>query len=358
MGKGMEKLIYVHVVRLGKSFKKGVTDSGYADATNDWYVIKQRKDGSEMIRVFEDVDQLNHLGPALLDTCCEVIGSCIYVIGGLSVMCRRPYEIGGDEGSGQIRFLDTRNPKDGWRTCFAFPFTLSGCESVVIDNRWLYLFGGNRRDGCFPPKPWAYAVNVDDNKAIKDRVREIAQPGNSVYAPLFSAYLSSGILVAYMSVEGTLYGLDCMNNVWSEYQNDLPYSAAELVNCTTAVFDGILYIYDSDNMTLTSYDIYNKKELYVVGLPHSFGSGLDYAVELIVLSKDRFCIIQDMNGDVSNELILYYTRFSISYDTPEPSVVLEEDKSFHVLGCRLLNVVAVDPHSDVASTSSSISRSN
>ncbi|KAI9121482.1 hypothetical protein K1719_008515 [Acacia pycnantha] len=60
------------------------------------------------------------IGPALLDTCCEVIGSCIYVIGGLSVMCRRQYQVGDDEGSAE---------------------------------------------------PWAYAVNVDDNKAIEERVK-------------------------------------------------------------------------------------------------------------------------------------------------------------------------------------------
>ncbi|KAI9125866.1 hypothetical protein K1719_003284 [Acacia pycnantha] len=176
MGKGEEKLIYLHVLRLGEPSKEGLTDSVYTNGANDWYVIKQRKDGSEMTRVFQDVNQLNYPDPALLDTGCEVIGSCIYVIGGLSIMCRRPYRIADDEGSREIRFLDTCNPKYGWRTCFTLPFTLSGSKSVLVDNQWLYLFGGNRHDGCFPRKPWAYAVNVDDNKAIEERVRDVAQP--------------------------------------------------------------------------------------------------------------------------------------------------------------------------------------
>ncbi|KAI9125469.1 hypothetical protein K1719_002887 [Acacia pycnantha] len=357
MGKGEEKLIYLHVLRMGEPSKEGLTDSVYTNAANDWYVIKQRKDGSEMTRVFEDVNHLNYPDPALLDTGCEVIGSCIYVIGGLSVMCRRPYRIADDEGSREIRFLDTCNPKYGWRTCFSLPSTLSSFKSVVVDNQWLYLFGGVRHDSCFPVKPWAYAVNVDDNKAIGERVRETAKPGNSVYAPVFYAHLCPGTLVAYVGVEGILYKLDCMNNAWSVYQKDLPYSSAGLVSCTT-VFDGNLYLYDSEEKILTAYDIHNKKELYVVDLPPTFGFDLDCPSQLIVLSTSRFCIMQDMSGNDINELDIYYTIFSVSDDQAKPSVDIEDSQSFCVHGCRLLNVVAVDPHSDVGSSSSSNSTSN
>ena len=179
-------MIYFHVIRLGESLLKEPDDrlSGYKDATNDWYVIKQGSDGGvQILRVFEDIKPVNYPNHALLDTACQVIGTCIYVIGGRSVY---RLVLGGhvnDPGSSKIRCLDTHNPKDGWRTSFTLPFTVSSAESAVVDDKWLYLFGGHRHKVHVPLDPWGYALNVDDNS--KKQVRKMTNPGSSFFPSCF-----------------------------------------------------------------------------------------------------------------------------------------------------------------------------
>ncbi|KAI9125765.1 hypothetical protein K1719_003183 [Acacia pycnantha] len=342
MEKGKDKLIYVHVASLEE-------DSERSRSKEIWYLIKQRSDGDdvdgvELRRVSEDIKPLNYPYSALLDPNCEVVGSCIYVIGGHS----------------------------------------RGGGSAVVDDRWLYIFGIDRyydprgwesysnacpfyhgdKHGCLGP--WGYAVDCskpeDEERRRRRGGRIIARPGDSAgYHPAFSTCLSPGKIVVCMGEENTntLYELDCKNSTWRVYQKDLPYSPEKL-RCETVVDDGILYIYDNCGMQLTCYDIRNKKELYVVDLPRSFWFGHKACdvVKLIVLSKNRFCIINNiMRFSNGSELYIYYMRFSVScYDhQPEHTVVVEEKKSFSVAGHGywFLNVVAVDPCSAVSNSTSS-----
>ncbi|KAI9123202.1 hypothetical protein K1719_006091 [Acacia pycnantha] len=269
----MEKLIYVHVARLGDSLnrKKGMF-SGYYDATNDWYVIKQRGEGRgdrvKMSRVFEGAGQLNHPHFALLNTGCVVIGSLLYVIDGKSV-------------------------------------------------------------------------------------RRLPKPSNCTSPPSFSTSLSPGTLVAYMRGENTLYQLDCKNSAWTVYHKDfLPYSYEELLGSSFTVDDdGIVYIYFSGYIRLISFDIRNKKELHAVDLPRSFWFGLEDPVQFIVLSKNKFCLLWDRMGTNMNKRRIYYSRFSVSYDDlPDPTLHVEETRSFLVAGYEVLNVVTVDSPADVGSS--------
>ncbi|KAK4265393.1 hypothetical protein QN277_026452 [Acacia crassicarpa] len=82
MEKGKDKLIYVHVASLPE-------DSEGSRSKEIWYLIKQRSngedvDGVQLRRVSEDIKPLNYPYSALLDPNCEVVGSCVYVIGGHS----------------------------------------------------------------------------------------------------------------------------------------------------------------------------------------------------------------------------------------------------------------------------------
>ncbi|KAF2298430.1 hypothetical protein GH714_023561 [Hevea brasiliensis] len=179
----MEKLIYIHVLRLGESlYESDDVDSGYRDATNDWYLLKQT-DGNNGVeiqfsRVFEDINQVNHPGPALVGADCAVIGSFIYVIGGRS-------------------------------------------------------------------------------------------------------------------------------NLTEIY----------LVRCG--------------------------KELPSVDLPRSFWFGREEDVELIVLAKDRFCVIWHDDGYDVNEICIYYTGFSVSYDLPKPTATVEDSRAFPIRGVEILNIVTL-----------------
>ncbi|KAI9122783.1 hypothetical protein K1719_005672 [Acacia pycnantha] len=297
----MEKLIYVHVARFGDSLhrKKGKF-SGRYDATNDWYAIKQRSEGRgdrvKISLVFEDVGELNHPYFAPLDTAdCVVIGSRLYVIGGRCLTCdsgKYPCEY---SGSAAILCLDTRYPEDGWRTCFTLPLPFTSCvaRSAAVD----------------------------------------------------------GTLVAYKRVENTLYQLDCKNNAWTVYHKDfLPYDSEELRGSSFAVDDdGILYIYLCLTMRLISFDIRNKKELHAVDLPRSFW--FENPARLLVLSKNKFCLLWDRRGNNRNERCIYYSKFSVSYDDlPDPTLDIEETRSFLVVGYRVLNFVTVDPPADVGSS--------
>ncbi|XP_058009857.1 uncharacterized protein LOC110652203 isoform X2 [Hevea brasiliensis] len=303
----MEKLIYIHVLRLGESlYESDDVDSGYRDATNDWYLLKQT-DGNNGVeiqfsRVFEDINQVNHPGPALVGADCAVIGSFIYVIGGRSNVTEMYSVRCGGDGCKEIRCLDTRNARDGWKTCFALPFTFSGGRSAVVDGRWLYLFAGNRHDGFRNPDPWGFALNVVDSNKGEVEVRKIIKPHLSRFYPIASASLSPD--------------------------------------------DGILYTYDTIHMRLDSYDVANRKELPSVDLPRSFWFGREEDVELIVLAKDRFCVIWHDDGYDVNEICIYYTRFSVSYDLPKPTATVEDSRAFPIRGVEILNIVTLDPHSD------------
>ncbi|XP_028790680.1 uncharacterized protein LOC114746617 [Neltuma alba] len=298
----------------------------------------------------EDSGQVNHPNLALVDTVCEVIGSRIYVIGGACVSCRMGHWECDYRGSAEIRCLDTRNPKDGWRTCFTLPFAGYIGLSAVVDDQWLYVFPAPHHR--HPGDPCYYAFNVDTKE-----VREIPQPSNFRAAPCFSACLSPGTLVGYMMREGAFYQLDCKNSAWTVYQEDFPYDPELLTHCPIAVDDEIIYIYHARDMRLISYDIRNKKELHVVDLPKSFWFGRNDPVQLLVLSKNRFCLLWhrpgDGDGDIDNdnETCIYYSRFSVSYDLPNPTVFLEEKQRFPVAGFRVLNVLPVNPHADVANNS-------
>ncbi|KAF2298425.1 hypothetical protein GH714_023544 [Hevea brasiliensis] len=141
----MEKLIYIHVLRLGESlYESDDVDSGYRDATND----------CNLTDIFW-------------------------------VRC-------GGDGCKEIRCLDTRNARDGWKTCFALPFAFSGGRSAVVDGRWLYLFAGNRHDGFRNPDPWGFALNVVDSNKGEVEVRKIIKPHLSRFYPIASASLSPG----------------------------------------------------------------------------------------------------------------------------------------------------------------------
>ncbi|KAI9109785.1 hypothetical protein K1719_018826 [Acacia pycnantha] len=294
----MEKLIYIHVVRLGESFncKKGVF-SGYNDATNDWYVIKQRGEGRgdrvKMSRAFEGAGQLNNPHFALLDTDCVVIGSLLYLIGGCCFLC--------DSGN-------------------------------FYCSQWLYLLPFR--------ETWCYGFNIEDGKSV----RRLPKPSNCTSPPSFSTSLSPGTLVAYKRGENTLYQLDCKNSAWTVYHKDfLPYSYEELLGSSFAVDDdGIVYIYLRGYIRLISFDIRNKKELHAVDLPRSFWFGLEDPVRLIVLSKNKFCLLWDRLGTNMNKRRIYYSRFSVSYDDlPDPTLDVEETRSFLVAGYKVLNVVTV-----------------
>ncbi|KAK4265987.1 hypothetical protein QN277_026965 [Acacia crassicarpa] len=362
----MEKLIYIHVARLGDSLnrKKGMF-SGYDDATNDWYVIKQRGEGrgdrvqisrvfEGASRVFEGAGQLNRSHLALLDTDCVVIGSLLYVIGGCCLLCDSCNYNCRYLRYREIRCLDTRNPQDGWRTCFTLPFRSCVPVSTVVDSQWLYLFPF--KETC------CYGFNIEDGKSVQTlpkpsnckSVQTLPKPSNCTSSPCFSTSLSPGTLVAYERRENTLYQLDCKNSAWTVYHKDfLPYSYKELLGSSFAVDDdGILYIYLRVYIRLISFDIRNKKELHAVDLPRSFWYGLeeDY-VELIVLSKNKFCLLWDGLGTNINQRRIYYSRFSVSYDDlDDPIVDGEETRSFLVAGYEVLNVVIVDPPEDVGSS--------
>ncbi|KAI9076716.1 hypothetical protein K1719_041299 [Acacia pycnantha] len=67
---------------------------------------------------------------------------------------------------------------------------------------------------------------------------------------------------------------------------------------------------------------------------------LDDPVQLIVLSKNKFCLLWDRRGTNMNKHCIYYSRFSISYDDlPDPTLDVEKTRSFLVGGCRVLDVV-------------------
>ncbi|KAK4264231.1 hypothetical protein QN277_025439 [Acacia crassicarpa] len=214
----MEKLIYVHVARLGDSLnrKKGMF-SGCYNATNDWYVIQQRGEGRgdrvKMSRVFEGAGQLNHPYFALLDTDCVVIGSLLYVIGGCCFLCDSGSYNCNYLRSTEIRCLDTRNPQDRWRACFTLPFKSCVAGSIVVDSQCLYLFPFKGH--------WCYGLNIEDGKSV----RKLPKPNNCTSPPSFSTSLSPGTLVTYKNGENTLYQLDCRNSTWTVHHKDfLPYS--------------------------------------------------------------------------------------------------------------------------------------
>ncbi|KAI9110017.1 hypothetical protein K1719_019058 [Acacia pycnantha] len=126
-------------------------------------------------------------------------------------------------------------------------------------------------------------------------------------------------------------------------------------NCLVPPFfvddDGIVYIYLRGYIRLISFDIRNKKELHAVDLPRSFWFGLEDPVRLIVLSKNKFCLLWDRLGTNMNKRRIYYSRFSVSYDDlPDPTLDVEETRSFLVAGYKVLNVVTVDPPADVDSS--------
>ncbi|KAJ9173896.1 hypothetical protein P3X46_016987 [Hevea brasiliensis] len=239
-----------------------------------------------------------------------------------------------------------RNARDGWKTCFALPLAFSGGRSTVVDGRWLYLFAGNRHDGLRYPDPWGFALNVVDSNKGEVEVRKIIRSHLSRFYPVASASLSPGTLIAYMGDERTLYQLDCSNGSWSVYQKDLPYGSYPFLGCITFSDDGILYTYDTIHMSLDSYDVANRKELCSVDLPRSFWFGHQEDVELIVLAKDRFCVIWHDDGYDVNEICIYYTRFSVSYDLPKPTATVEDNRAFPIRGVEILNIVTLDPHSD------------
>lgn len=339
----MEKLIYVHIARLGKS-----KDDRFLGSGNDWYLIKQGEggDGVELTRAFEDISQPKPCSVALLDTACQVIGSRIYVIGGSSI---RRISAGYffDEGSNMIYFLDTHKPKDGWRTCYSFPFIHCDGVSTVVDDQWLYVLGGSHENNSRRVDLWGFAVNVDGSREVK----LITPPADLDGFPVISTCLSPGKLVVCMFSNGSLYELDCKNSTWTAYQEKLPYDAAWVTDCATVVDDGILYIYDSFFLKFTSYDIRNRRELYAVGIPRSNKFAYDNLVQLIVLSKNRFCIVWERRGGY-NKLLICYSRFSVSFELGEPTIDLEENQAFPVAGYSLLNAVGVDPISDEANSSS------
>ncbi|KAF2298182.1 hypothetical protein GH714_016874 [Hevea brasiliensis] len=185
-----------------------------------------------------------------------------------------------------------RNAGDGWKTCFALPFAFSGGRSTFVDGRWLYLFAGNRHDGLRNPDPWGFALNVvDSNKG--------------------------------------------------EVERDLPYGSYPFLGCITLSDDGILYTYDTIHMRLDSYDVANRKELCSVDLPRSFWFGHEEDIELIVLAKDRFCVIWHDDGYDVNEICLYYTRLSVSYDLPKPTATVEDNRAFPIRGVEILNIVTL-----------------
>ncbi|KAK4265994.1 hypothetical protein QN277_026972 [Acacia crassicarpa] len=346
----MEKLIYVHVARLGDSLnrEKGML-SGYDDATNDWYVIKQSGEGRgnrvKMSRVFEGAGQLNHPYLALLDTDCVVIGSLLYVIGGCCILCDScSYDCSYDCNylrSTEIRCLDIHNPQDRWRACFTLPFKSCVARSIVVDRQWLYVFPFRGH--------WCYGLNIEDGKSVL----KFPKPNNCTSPPSFATSLSPGTLVAYKNGENTLYQLDCKNSAWTVYHKDfLPYSyEEELLGSSFAVDDdGIVYIYLRGCIRLISFDIRNKKELHAVDLPRRFWFGVEDRVQLIFLSKNKFCLLWDKQ-EGTNKRRIYYSRFSVSYDDlSDPILDMEETRSFLVAGCRLLNVVTVDPPADVGSS--------
>ncbi|KAI9076727.1 hypothetical protein K1719_041310 [Acacia pycnantha] len=111
--------------------------------------------------------------------------------------------------------------------------------------------------------------------------------------------------------------------------------------------DGILYIYLCLNLRLITFDIRNKKELHAVDLPKSFWFGLDDRVQLMVLSKNKFCLLWDRVGTSMNKRRIYYSRFSVSYDDlPYSTLDVEETRSFLVVGYRVLNAVTVTMNTD------------
>ncbi|XP_021635475.2 uncharacterized protein LOC110631811 [Hevea brasiliensis] len=146
--------------------------------------------------------------------------------------------------------------------------------------------------------------------------------------------------------ERTLYQLDCSNGSWTVYQKDLPYRCDPFLGCITLSDDRILYMYDTIHMRLDSYDVANRKELPSDDLPRSFWFGHGEEVELIVLAKDRFCVIWHVYGYDVNEMCIYYTRFSVSSDLPKPTVTVEDNRAFPIRGVKILNIVTLDPHSD------------
>ena len=111
---------------------------------------------------------------------------------------------------------------------------------------------------------------------------------------------------------------------------------------TYAVEDGILYILDKGENKFISYDIGNKKELFVARLPHDFQFGVGV---IVVLSKNRsFCYLARVWPRYPLLMHLFYTRFSVHYYSPqsEPYVLIEENQTFALEGaCCLLNVVTV-----------------
>ncbi|KAK4265982.1 hypothetical protein QN277_026960 [Acacia crassicarpa] len=340
----MDKLIYIHVARLGDSLnrKKGML-SGYDDATNDWYVIKQSGEGrgdrvkmsrvfEGAARVFEGADQLTRSHLARLETDCVVIGSLLYVIGGCCLLCDSCNDYCKYLRSTEIRCLDTRNPQDRWRTCFTLPFKLHVAGSTVVDSQWLYLFPLK--------KTWCYGCNIEDGQSVQ------RLPSNCTYRPSFCTSLSPGTLVLYKRRENTLYQLDCKNGAWTVYHKDfLPYSHEELLGSSFAVDDdGIVYIYLRGYIRLISFDIRSKKELHAVDLPRSFLFGHeDRPGQLMVLSKNKFCLMWDKQEDANiNKRRIYYSRFSVSYDDlSDPTLDIEETRSFLVACYEVVNVVTV-----------------
>lgn len=68
---------------------------------------------------------------ALRDTNCEVVGSTLWVIGGWDSVDNAYTNV--------VRCLDTRNPSEGWKTCFTFAIgccralsAVSGCMSLEV----------------------------------------------------------------------------------------------------------------------------------------------------------------------------------------------------------------------------------
>ncbi|KAK9272527.1 hypothetical protein L1049_002900 [Liquidambar formosana] len=247
-------------------------------------------------------------------TTCAVVGSSLYVFGGIDVE-RSRYSIN-DVLLSSLYSIDTRGLCPSWTECPPSKYARSEACAAVLDNK-IYVMGGFYFDG-----PWGEVYNPNLKEWLPLKSPRDTDAFDVVHAWVIPDERGVEQLFVYLCRFDDLFFYDSENGNWIIYDDNFGYWDGH-----SAFTDGIIYFWEEERNHVRAYDLKNLEWYYdpVQGLedlerlgdedegvfpPYEYHEDIPHCY-LLAVGKGRLCLLWGEFRLASGGLLMHYTKFSI-----------------------------------------------
>lgn len=321
--------------------------------TNAWFTIEDTADGPKISPIFHGLKQDAPIH-SRAKTGCALVGSKLYVICGRGAM-RGTFKY----LSNQIRFLNTKNLNEGWKTKELSMYC--SCPTTIVSGDSIYLFPYCsevefiKKESDQSSAPWGYIYDT------------IEHDGHFVYLPEKYEYIwpmicvplgGHGVRVPMFTLEGgRMEWFDHKGTGWEKLDVECASLSENLLGKPYAVSSDTLYIYDKfgskfgSEPVLHAYKISSWSPLGIIYLPEFAHFDVNHDRVFIVPVADfELCFLWyggDRTGLDTKELSsLYYAMVSICLDHMAPTATLLKEAVFVINAVDVINCLPYDSFSD------------